>query len=109
MHLSQLRSGKHPVEKMQEDCDKYGFDYSVAVLMDGRTEKVDRLSERFFQLLYQTRDPEHGYNYKEQPWELAKSRISAYKVPDDYLDYFLDPRSFSGRHKTSKKKLSKED
>ena len=92
MHLTQLKNGKHPVEKMQEDCDKYGFDYSIAVLMDGRTKKVDRLSERFFQLLYQTRDPEHGY-----------------KVPDDYLDYFLDPRSFSGRHKTSKKKLSKED
>ena len=62
-HLSALRHGKHPIELMQKDFNDYGEDYSFYLL------KADTWwsnpVEKKMQYMFQTGDPQHGYNYKE--------------------------------------------
>ena len=62
IHLSKLRCGKHSVELMQEDFDKYGEDYSFYKL-DEIHSKSERYKENVWQVYFNTRV--NGYNYKD--------------------------------------------
>ena len=64
-HLQLLRTGKHTVEDMQEDFDKYGEDYTVSVL-ETITEYADRNKEYEWMKKYSSHIREKGYNYKDQ-------------------------------------------
>ena len=67
-HLYNLRSSKHPNLAMQEDFDRYGEDYTCYVL-----ERIETYAHRNHEYLWMealhTRDPEHGYNFKDQKAE----------------------------------------
>lgn len=64
-HLNALRRGKHPVEDMQEDFDKYGEDYSLFILdtvfeWDERKKEYEHMKE------HQSYIRGKGYNYKDR-------------------------------------------
>lgn len=63
-HINALRRGKHIVEDMQKDFDRYGEDYSLYIL-----ETINRYEDRFkeyeWMLKYKTNIREIGYNYKQ--------------------------------------------
>lgn len=107
-HLSALKGNRHHVERMQDDCNRYGFDYSLFVLDDERSYSYDKhKSESYYQLLFGTRDPERGYNYKEIPHNDNIFSYDEYRIPHEYNDYFLDPR-FKPKQGSKKSMLKKE-
>ena len=63
-HISALRSGKHPVEDMQADFDKYGEDYKFEIL-----DVISTCKENKKEFEWQERLNSHirgiGYNYKD--------------------------------------------
>ena len=61
-HLYFLRRGKHRVEDMQEDYDKYGENYSVTIL--GRTDTRLTLETEMMDK-YRSTTRGIGYNYKD--------------------------------------------
>lgn len=80
-HKAALKKGKHPVEDMQSDYDKFGDDYTITVL-DLITDFWD--ISREFELMY---DHESyirgkGYNYKDRSfprWKNLRSKDYATK------------------------------
>lgn len=68
-HINNLRKGRHKVELMQEDYDKYGEDYSLFVLET--INKFDDRSHEFdWMRRYKTTNKEFGYNYKDKAVKL---------------------------------------
>jgi uncharacterized protein YeeX (DUF496 family) len=72
-HMSRLRKGKHPVEDMQADYDKFGEDYTITVI--GKITDYRDISTEF-ELMN-----EHGsyirgkgYNYKDRCFPRWKRR-----------------------------------
>ena len=63
-HISQLRSGKHHIEDMQDDFIKYGEDYSFYII-DEITRFEDRRREYEWMLKYESYIRGKGYNYKD--------------------------------------------
>ena len=63
-HLSELRSGRHTVELMQEDVNKYGCDFDFFILdtIDGYK---DYHKEHDWMDKLNTGDKACGYNYKD--------------------------------------------
>lgn len=66
-HFRALKSGKHPQKKMQEDYNRYGYDYTVYLLHEGDLRKRDLLEiEYLYMTVFKARDPIFGYNLKEE-------------------------------------------
>lgn len=63
-HLCNLRGGRHPVEDMQADYDKYGEHYSFYLLDFIRTWG-ERNKEFQWQLKLNSLYRDYGYNYKD--------------------------------------------
>ena len=63
-HMCALRNGRHSVEDMQADFEKYGEDYSFTVLDEIATYE-DRLKEYDWMKKYRSYDKQFGYNYKD--------------------------------------------
>ena len=61
-HLSKLRCGKHHIEDMQADYDKYGEDYSIRVLDEITTIK-DKYKEYEWMKKFNSLERGVGYNY----------------------------------------------
>lgn len=63
-HMSLLRNGKHNVEDMQSDFDKYGDDFTISVLEE-ITDYDQR--QREYELIesHKSYIRENGYNYKD--------------------------------------------
>lgn len=76
-HMSSLRGGRHPVEDMQADFDKYGNDYTVCVLEE-ITAYCERAREYELIKEHESYVRGKGYNYKD--W-IAKRR-AAWKRTD---------------------------
>ena len=72
-HIYNLRTGKHPVEDMQEDFDKHGENYSFFIL-DEDMGFNERHKEYELMRKYNTTERGLGYNYKEK--EKAYSKAS---------------------------------
>lgn len=64
-HIHLLRTGKHNVEDMQADFDKYGEDFSLFIL-DEITSFTDRTVEYDWMKKYQSHIRGKGYNYKDR-------------------------------------------
>ena len=64
-HLGNLRCKKHPVEDMQSDYDKYGEDFTFAVIGEIRNY-ADRHWEYDLMKLFGTNVRGQGYNYKDK-------------------------------------------
>lgn len=64
-HMSALRSGRHSVEDMQSDFDKYGDDYTVE-LLEVITKFADRSHEYDWMKKYNSHIRGVGYNYKDK-------------------------------------------
>ena len=63
-HLSLLRMGKHPVEDMQSDYDKYGDHFYLSVV-DKISDREDRHKEYDWMRKLGSHKRETGYNYKD--------------------------------------------
>ena len=65
-HLTALKNGRHQNKAMQEDCDKYGFNFTVYLLeiLQKRDHRYTDPKEReaYWIHYYNTDDPEKGYN-----------------------------------------------
>jgi uncharacterized protein YeeX (DUF496 family) len=63
-HLSSLRHGRHIIEDMQADFDKYGEDYTISVI-----EKITEYDKRIreYELMKERKSyvRGNGYNYKD--------------------------------------------
>lgn len=63
--MASLRSGRHGVEDMQEDFDKFGEDFSVFIL-DRIDSSETREKEYEWMRDYQSYVRGIGYNYKDK-------------------------------------------
>ena len=63
-HMTALRNGRHSVEDMQADFDKYGEDYSFTVVDEIATYE-ERQKEYDWMKKYHSYDKQFGYNYKD--------------------------------------------
>lgn len=84
-HMSLLHCGKHHVELMQSDYDKYGADAFVFTVLEsvervghinkhGRMEFSDSQREKELMIQFKTFLPEYGYNYKDPHFQGARRR-----------------------------------
>ena len=64
-HLKLLEFGKHTVDLMQDDYDKYGKNYSYFILFEAYASYDAFMMEKNFMSLLDTRNPQKGYNYKD--------------------------------------------
>ena len=70
-HINALRRGKHDVEDMQEDFNKYGEDFSLFELGVIETPK-DKFKEFYYMNEYQSYIRGIGYNYNDPYFEKDK-------------------------------------
>lgn len=95
-HLYTLRKGKHPVEQMQSDFDKYGEDAFVFTVLeevkreailceDGQWRFMDSLREKETMLQYKSFLPEFGYNYKDQYFHPTWGKHRTFRHTHDYV------------------------
>lgn len=87
-HIHRLRSGKHPIEDMQEDFSKYGEDFSVYILEEV-TINDDRKNEYKWMRKYNTFTRGVGYNYKDKEREILHLKNSVplkAGLPDPFVD-----------------------
>lgn len=63
-HMCALRGGRHSVEDMQADFEKYGEDYSFTVIDEIATYE-DRIKEYDWMKKYHSYERGLGYNYKD--------------------------------------------
>lgn len=63
-HLCDLKGGRHIVEDMQEDYNKFGDVFDFFILEDG-VPYSDRHIEYKYMKKYRTCEREYGYNYKD--------------------------------------------
>ena len=73
-HMYQLRAGKHKIEDMQADFDKYGEDYSLFILEEF-TSCRDRSLEYEWMMKYQSHIRGKGYNYKDRVAANWRNRV----------------------------------
>lgn len=64
-HIYALRKGKHPVEDMQDDFNRYGEDYSVFLLGEIHS-RADKRTEYEWMVRYRSHIRGYGYNYKDR-------------------------------------------
>lgn len=66
-HMALLKKGKHTIEDMQSDYDKYGEDYTITIL-DEITGGSYWETSREFELMYEHESyiRGKGYNYKDR-------------------------------------------
>ncbi len=63
-HISDLKSGNHIVEDMQEDYNKFGDVFEIFVLEEGVTYHDCYLEYKYMKK-YRSCEREYGYNYKD--------------------------------------------
>lgn len=95
-HIGQLREGYHPNKAMQDDCDKYGDDYSFCILYEGHPDiglAVTKIEHLYMDIL-KTTDPEYGYNFKEYRSNVDLSKVRFIDIPNGQrlVEVNLDPR-----------------
>lgn len=86
-HICSLRRGKHPVELMQSDFNEYGEDYSFYQL-DTEPTIYEKDREMYWMNFFRTKDPNFGYNYKDncsyiQISSFPRLVVKGYKKPTD--------------------------
>ena len=65
-HKWRMRTGKHSVEQINEDCKKYGENSFVYAVI-GKYGKLEALQlEAFYSMVLRTKDQRYGYNYKDK-------------------------------------------
>lgn len=79
-HIQRLKRGEHDVERMQEDCDRYGCDYSYFVLSETHDGYEARSQEKLFMTILGTRCPNLGYNYKDHTYDFSLERCKEFRV-----------------------------
>jgi group I intron endonuclease len=79
-HITQLKSGTHPVENMQKDFDLYGNDYSYFVLFEAYYGYDAFMAEKHFMSLLNSRDEKIGYNYKDQSHNFSIKNFREHKL-----------------------------
>ena len=94
-HMTQLIKGTHPIERMQQDFDQYGNDYSLFILYDskqsGNMTCECKTIESLFMTILDTRNPDKGYNYKDNSNDFYLDKTKGIKI-EYRSDAFLDPR-----------------
>lgn len=83
-HMSLLKSGTHTVKNMQDDFNKYGGDYSFYILFEAYAAYDAHLVERHFMSLLDTRNPAHGYNYKDLSKGFTLENYKEHKIEEAY-------------------------
>ena len=77
-HIYALRGGRHPVEDMQSDFDKYGEDYTISFL-EVITEHENRFREYDLMKEFKSNIRGFGYNYKDRYFNRKKDPKVAYR------------------------------
>ena len=81
-HIRALRRGAHPVPLMQAEYDAFGDDYSY-FLLEELPDEIDRAKREYYWMtVFNSRDPEHGYNYRDKakPVDLG-TLFMEHKIP----------------------------
>lgn len=101
-HMFALRRGKHVIEDMQEDFDKYGEDYSLFIL-DECFSSSDKNKEYEWMLKYNSFVRGIGYNYKDH----TKTRLAG--TMKNCLPYREGLPTQYAEHTEASKKQRKDD
>lgn len=70
-HMADLRKHRHINYALQEDYDKYGYDYSVYIL-EFNVLRQDRWKEKYYIEILNTDDDRIGYNGRDPRYSKAK-------------------------------------
>lgn len=79
-HMNHLISGTHPVKMMQDDFDEYGGDYSYFILFEAYAAYDAFEMEKHFMSLLGTRNPDVGYNYKDNSNDFSLKNLKRHKL-----------------------------
>lgn len=84
-HFTRLRSGKHEIEAMQSDFNKYGEQAFSFEIVDCGSHARMLCSETKWMYFFKTYDSSKGYNTKDRKVQVAdkigvKSLINCYKL-----------------------------
>lgn len=82
-HLTALKSNRHINKAMQDDCNKYGFDYSaflIEVINDRPLKDNAHEREQYWIHYYHTNNPVYGYNTPK--WYKTKDISSFPEIPN---------------------------
>lgn len=80
-HMNALKRGNHQNQKMQDDCDKYGFDFTAYVLeVFPATGNTYTCRENYWIRYFNSDLPEYGYN--DSKW-FSKFKLEHFPVFDE--------------------------
>lgn len=101
-HMLNLKNGTHTAEGIVKDCVKYGIEHFSFRLIDtALTEYEGREKEKHYMVLYQTWNPEKGYNGLDQRFKVAKLPQYKLKLNDNLITQLLRRRCM-GLHSLAK-------
>ena len=80
-HLTALRSHYHPVDKLQQDYDLYGSNFSYYVLCEAYNGIDAFFIEKQFMSLLHTRDDAYGYNTEDSSSDFSLDQYEEHIIP----------------------------
>lgn len=85
-HMDAMRRGRHKVEDMQEDYDRFGAD-SFCFKVYGKFPYHRALQQEIFiSHVLRTKDRRFGYNYKDKHGESEKVISTGWRLPSFFLN-----------------------
>ena len=92
-HKLNLKNGTHTAEGIVKDCVKYGIEHYQFRLIDSAVnEEEGRKKETHYMLLYQTWNPEKGYNGLDSRFRVTAHNQYKIKLPDNLITQLLRRR-----------------
>ena len=79
-HIGELKRGVHKNEAMQQDFNIHGGEYTILIL-DGIYGMNDKNKEYLWMDALRARDPDRGYNGKDQSRSTALTCATAIRYP----------------------------
>lgn len=92
-HKLNLKNGTHTAEGIMKDCIKYGIEHFQFRLIDTASSmKEGREKEKHYMILYQTWNPEKGYNGRDPRFFVSPLPQYKLKLSDNLITRLLKRR-----------------
>lgn len=79
-HMAAIKSGRHSVQLINEDCENHGFKFTTYML-EMIPDDLASSREHYWMNYFDTANPDHGYNYKD--YFARKHDISSFPIYSD--------------------------
>lgn len=92
-HRNYLKNGTHTAEGMMKDCIKYGIEHFNFRLIDtASSREKSHQKEKYYMNLYQTWNPEFGYNGRDPRFRRVPSIQRQIKLEDNFFTRLMRKR-----------------